>query len=42
MKGKRDKKGDGKRIIVMVVLGIVVVAVLLRRFSQLIHWGVRP
>jgi hypothetical protein len=26
----------------MVVLGIVVVAVLLRRFSQLIHWGVRP
>src|SRR5208282_6748267 len=37
LRGKRDRKGDGKRIIVMVVLGIVVVAILLRRFAQLLH-----
>ena len=35
--GKPPKKIDGKRMLLIVVFGIIVLAVLLRRFSQLLH-----
>jgi len=37
LKGKRGKNGERRRIGSIIVLGIVVAAVLLRRFWQLIH-----
>jgi len=37
VKKTTQKKRDGKRIMLIIGLGIVIVAFLIRRFSQLIH-----